>query len=474
MNNPIGQTPKIEETSSRVIQGALFPTSPAPTVRETIFTEILANVLGADPPIDTVDEFYNRVKKYGPFENDSDVETGWKIFISTYTTTGKQGSNRGKKAKQYMVPFHPSIAKCIKPKETRNWGKWYTMLMTSDEGDFNSSLHNQFVDRLNQQSASNIFEQAFIDVAEKITEDSEAIGEPTPIRPYIGDLSQSFQQDLTAWLRDEHDSPSNWLQSARDLFSLHFMNYYLQLSVNLRKEFHQLKDETSTFIPEIEDIYFGLWNETASQDRRFTQEYRQRDGDGIERDIYDSWGRLTALSLIAKTVQESEYEDTKKAYTLSEASKLPDDIKRQCVNKMEDHFQESDRLQDSDIITSARRLTAGIKYHYEQKPSSNQTPITAGLNVIRQLGDGKERKYWKTQRGIGPTLRLNQAALRFLARLFILAEDDMHYDMFIQYLKNRGIFLDSESQSVALKELENMGMIDRQSDSGGAVYVRTI
>jgi len=254
------------------------------------------------------------------------------------------------------------------------------------------------------------------------------------------------------------------------------MNYYLQLAVNLRKEFNELADDpTKSYTPEIADIHFGLWNETASQDRRFSQEYRQRNGDGIERDIYDSWGRLTALSVIAKTVQESEYNATKKAYTLSEAVQLPEDLKRQCVEEIEGHFPEADRLSESDIVTSAIRLSDGMKEHYQEKTRSNQTPITAGLNVIRQLGDGKERKYWRTQRSIGPTLRLNQAALRFLqARLFILAEDDMHYDMFIQYLKNRGIFLDSESQSTALNELEDMGMIDRQSDSGGAVYVRTI
>jgi len=97
-----------------------------------------------------------------------------------------------------------------------------------------------------------------------------------------------------------------------------------------------------------------------------------------------------------------------------------------------------------------------------------------GINVVRQLGDGKNRKFWRTQRRIGPTLRLNRGSLRFLARLFTLAEDDVHYDMFIQYLEQRGVFLDSESQNVALDELEEMGMIDRQSDSGGAVYVRSI
>ncbi len=466
--------PAIETKSSRVIKGSLFPTSPAPTVRETIFSEILSSVLGADPPVDSVDDFYEKVAENGPFDNETDVNEAWKIFSATYTTSGARGA-RGKKAKQYMVPFHPSIPKCIKPEETRNWGKWYTMLMTSEDRKFNTSLHKQFVERLENQRPSNIFEQVFVDVAEKIADGSHDKNDPTPIRPYVSDVSKAFQTDLRAWLQDEHDSPSNWLQSARDLFSLHFMIYYIQLAINLRLEFQHLANNRSEpYQPEIIDTYFGLWNEPASQNRRFSQEYRQRDGDGIERDIYDSWGRLTALSIIAKTVKESDYETDNKAFTLSEAIRLPEDLKLSCAEEIENHFPEEDRLAEPDLVVSSRRLTKALRSDYEQRTTSNQTPITAGLNVIRQLGDGKERKYWRTQSGVGPTLRLNQAALRFLARLFILAEDDMHYDMFIQYLEKRGLYLDSESQSLALDELEEMGMIDRQSDSGGAVYVRTI
>jgi DNA phosphorothioation-dependent restriction protein DptG len=52
--------------------------------------------------------------------------------------------------------------------------------------------------------------------------------------------------------------------------------------------------------------------------------------------------------------------------------------------------------------------------------------------------------------------------------------DDTHYDEFVKYLQQRGVFLDSQSETSALEELDEMGMIDRQSDSGGAVYVRSL
>lgn len=97
-----------------------------------------------------------------------------------------------------------------------------------------------------------------------------------------------------------------------------------------------------------------------------------------------------------------------------------------------------------------------------------------GLNVIRQLGEGEDRRYYRTQRKVGPTLRLNRSALRFFARLFGQTDEEKHYDEFVSYLSRRGVSLDSQSETQALEELDEMGLIDRQSDSGGAVYVRSI
>jgi DNA phosphorothioation-dependent restriction protein DptG len=97
-----------------------------------------------------------------------------------------------------------------------------------------------------------------------------------------------------------------------------------------------------------------------------------------------------------------------------------------------------------------------------------------GVNVIRQLGEGEQCCYYRTQRRVGPTLRLNRSALRFFARLFGMNNDERHYDQFQTYLNRRGIYMDSQSEETALNELDEMGLIDRQSDSGGAVYVRAI
>ncbi|MFC6954947.1 DNA phosphorothioation-dependent restriction protein DptG [Halorubellus litoreus] len=406
---------------------------------------------------------------------DDDVaEQVWDVFEATYTTTGSRGA-RGKKAKRYVVPFHPVIAKHVEPHETRNWGDWYRMLMSSGRpAEFNQELHDAFVARLEGLEPSNLFEQVFVDVIGRI--ETEAVGEPAtdPLRPYVDECASAFQSDLRRWLDDEYDSPSNWLQSTRDLFCFHFMMYYAQLALNLEREFDRLaKDPERDYEPEIKQLYFGLWDEKASQDRRFRQEWRARDQRGVEGHVYDSWGRLAVLNEIAAVVErKTDREQT--AVTLSEAMALPDSVRRTVVVELCEHLPDTEPSDDVDLPTVAQRMTNRVRSYYEEKTQSNQTPISMGINVVRQLGDGGDRKYWRTQRKIGPTFRLNRGALRFFARLFAMNEDDTHYDEFVSYLQRRGIFLDSKSERYALEELDEMGMIDRQSDSGGAVYVRSL
>lgn len=473
MSTDATSVPELDDSVGRVISEGFFPTSPAATLREAIFSEILAGVLGADPTVDSVNEFYEAVTEQAAFASEAQAEQALDVFSATYTVTGSRGA-RGKKAKRYAVPFHPAIAEAIKPEETRNWEKWYRMLMTTEDG-FNKRLHQQFVDRLDGLQASNLFEQVFVDTARELAPEEDRETAPTPIRPYVSSCARTFQEDLDAWLSDDYDSPSNWLQSTRDLFCFHFMTYYLQLSINLRQEFTELAaNPDQTYQPAPTNTHYGLWDERATNDRQFSREWRERDGIGIERDIYDSWGRLGALGIISETVAEERDSDTIQVYTLSEAMQLPQVTRRRCVEAIESHFVTDQQRSDADLATAARRLTRAVRRDYEERSRSNQTPISMGINVVRQLGDGKDRKYWRTQRKVGPTLRLDRSALRFFARIFTLARDDTHYDMFMNYLEQRSVFFDAETQDYALRELEEMGMIDRQSDSGGAVYVRTI
>ncbi|WP_435365248.1 DNA phosphorothioation-dependent restriction protein DptG [Haloarchaeobius sp. DYHT-AS-18] len=467
--------PEFDGSVNRVIEGAFFPMSPAATLRESIFSEILAGVLGASPETDDLEDLEEEVRSLEAMDGDNAANVAWDVFEESYTTTGERGA-RGKKAKRYVLPFHPQIAKSIKPKETRNWGKWYRMLMsTGSPPNFNRELHEEFVERLEQMEPSNLFEQIFVDAAAALEPPEAEREEPAPIRPYVVTCAENFQSDLRTWLEDDYDSSTNWLQSTKDLFCFHFMMYYLQLSINLREEFAAVSEGPPyDYEPRMQEIYFGLWDESATHDRRFSKEWRERDDEGLERFVYDSWGRLAVLRFINDIAAEATPQGEEQRYHLSEAMReLPQSVRRDCVDEI-DAFVENDSYRGLDLPSASTRLVRAVNDYYSSRSESNQTPISMGINVIRQLGEGQDRRYYRTQRSVGPTLRLNRSALRFFARLFAKSHDEHHYDQFIQYLQRRGVSLDSQSEALALEELDEMGLIDRQSDSGEAVYVRSI
>lgn len=462
---------------NRVVDGAFFPTSPAATLRESIFSEIIAGVLGVSPETEDLDDLKDAIQAHEAIQGDeAKTEKAWSVFVESYTTTGSRGA-RGSAAKRYVLPFHPEIAKSIKPKETRNWGKWYRMLMSSGSPPvFNQELHASFVDRLESMEPSNLFEQIIVEAAADLNQSTggDTETEPDPIRPYVEASADRFQEDLAVWLEDDYDSSTNWLQATKDLFCFHFMMYYLQLSLNLRKEFQAVDPAMEeSYHPQIKPIYFGLWDEPASRDRRFSKEWREREDRGLKRFVYDSWPRLNVVNQINGVIEESAISTDRETYSLSEAvAELPAKTHASSTRAIAE-FAGFDAGSVS-LPEASTSLVRAIRNYYEDKSKANQTPISMGVNVIRQLGEGQQCRYYRTQRRVGPTLRLNRSALRFFARLFAMNNDERHYDQFQTYLNRRGVYMDSQSQDIALDELDEMGLIDRQSDSGGAVYVRAI
>lgn len=469
------EIPDLTDNVQRVTRRGFFPSSPAAVVREATFSDILAEVLAMSPSESDISRLHEELESHPSIDDEVLATQIWDTFLDTYTTSGQRGA-RGKEANRYLIPFHPTIAKHFKPKESRNWGRWYRMLMTSgDPPQFNHDLHERFVDRLNHLEPSNLFEEVIVNAAETV--ETEAIGEieTQPIRPYVEECSLRFQEDLRDWLGDSYESPSQWLQSTRDLICFHFMMYFVQLSVNLRLEFEAVQDGgSSTFEPEMQSIYFGLWDERATQDRNFAKEWWEHGPRGVEGDIYDSWGRLAVMNLLTETTESNQ--DLSGAWTLSEAIDAFDSsLQTSAIEKMHSYLDPvEDSHRQEDLATTAQLFVRAVRKHYESKIESNQTPISMGINVIRQLGSGQDRRFFRSQQSIGKTFRLNRSSLRFFARLFHDPEEDSHIEEFWRYLRRRGIALDSRSQNEALDELEKMGMIDRQSDSGGAVYVRSI
>lgn len=460
----------------RTIPSAFFPSSAAPILRDGIFSEVLAKIQDAQPEQEDLDRIFEEIRNADNIDEESATRL-WQVFKEGYVTSGRAGSwRRGKK--EHLLVFSPEVAKRIKPPETRRWGAWYQMLMTS-AGSFDEDLHDGLLKRLEELPSSNLFERLYIEKISEIDYQEEETSGEKPIRPYVEECATCFREDLNSWLEVASISPTKWLQGLRDIFCFHFMMYFIQLSINLREEFEALGKGKDDFTPEIQPIYFGLWDETASQNRRFSNEWESRAGSGVdtgvETDIYDSWGRLCATRIICDYTAD-EYGGSDSVFTPLEASSKFSRADRENCRRMllEPTEIEEEDYGDYSFEEAVKELSDRVKRAYQQKTRSNQTPISAGIRTVMQLAEGEKRIFIRKQRRVGKTFRLDRAALDLFTRIFVEQEGDNHIESFKGYLSERGIEMDSKTEVALVSELEKMGLIDKRSDSGGSVYVRRL
>lgn len=405
-------------------------------------------------------------------ENPEAASLLWNAFLSAYTITGERGA-RGKDPKRYVVPFHPEIAKALKPKESRPFGRWYIMLMSSNNPPiFNKALHDKFVTKLKDMHPSNLLEKIAIEAAEGVGFEVVSEIDTTPVRPYVEQLSLRFQDDLSSWIENDNEAPSRWLQGVSDLLCFYMMMSIVQFAKNAHQEFdaaRKSKDYRAELIP----LYFGEWDESASKNRDFSRSWDGRNG--LEREIFDSWGRLVALRTISEAMKSGGW--TGNTMTLCEAITASDaTLQARAVEDVRagiEHFGHSPR--SATLAEMASELANEVSNYYMGKQPSLQSPVTMGINVVVQLGSGSSRQYIRKQNRVGTTLRLNTPAIIFFAKLFNMQNDlSGSFDAFVRFLQVRGIGLDDESQLAIRDRLEALGMLEIQSDSGESIYVRAL
>lgn len=485
--------PAWNEAPSRVINNeieAYMPFSPTSTPREAVIMRTFSSLMEVDPQFDVDNDLQAAVKNLQQLDDDRELaDEMWDAFASAYVTTGEKGTwDPNANANSYIIPFHSKIPRHLESGERRDWGSFYTMLMTDGRvAGFNQELHRTFKSKYTALNPSNTLEEVIIWAINELTEGTEDTDGPDPnsdesqlaITPYVPDMSTVFQQDLRNWLGMLDDEPTAmWLQTLKDLVCFHYMMYLLQLSRNLELEYKHAREGTlNEFTPKCRRIYFGMWNETAASSREFANEWNH---ERLAGEVYDSWGKLAVMRVFTETSLLEESEIEPQPLTLrTVVTDTPPEFQERCRKALLNVFPTTDRPDDEEVprvVDAALALDRGIRRYHGSKPSrESQSAYTLAYKVIRQLGEGTDRKYIRVQRGrAGINSRLNQGALRLFARLFEEQSADGHIQKFIQYLEARGIALDDESRDKMIQQLDQMSLVEKMSDSKEAIYVESI
>lgn len=469
---------------SRTNENAFFPVSLSATVREATYSETLSGILGVDPGHSLEDLREALGELHTLAEDERTTEELWIAFKSGYTTSGSTYSASASGG-EYLIPFHRAVAAAIEVEQGRRWWRLYWLLITDGSGTVDTDLHDRFINVLYEMEPSNLLEQLIIDAIKQLdgvelaSNPDEVLADDiyTPIMPLVPGCAEAFREDLRAWLElRDSESTSRWMRGLRDILCYHYMMYVIQVAVNLAEEYEAIESgDTDVHDFTREPIYFGLENETASQSRRFATTWKE---DGISRAMYDSWGRLAVLNHIVEVALDEETPVESRPYTLSEAiNEFPTEVQQTVVKRLLDELPDEQRPDEEfDLDEAAIRFSHAVRRYYENmgKTRSAQTAWSAGENSVIDLGRGAERQFIERRQRVGTILRFDRAGLRLFARMFNVQHERGHIDEFWRYMRGRGAEFDRRSREELIEQLEGMGLLQKQSDSGEAMYVETV
>ena len=268
---------------------------------------------------------------------------------------------------------------------------------------------------------------------------------------YLPFLAEKFTADI----KNLAQCPSYFLSELESFINLYAFLYLSQLTSHLCIPSNRYKAPVS------QPLYFILETESASKERFECREY------GYKR-IFSKTGGI-AFNLFPYL-----------GY-LNNLSKEPSWMLN---NYDADHFTPK--------INSLNQSIGRLFDEVYRPEHSAQAAINSGLNLQIQIFNKSTRKgvnkkvvevfekifaaeFITDRKAAGKYFVLNSNMLLLLTNLVISdsSESQLLIDDVIEGFKERGIWLDIKSKKALLKFYENVGNIEKLSDSGDAVYVKT-
>lgn len=280
-------------------------------------------------------------------------------------------------------------------------------------------------------------------------------------KPYIPFLSKSFKKDLQ--FLSQH--PKYLLSQIKPFLSIYGFVYVSQLALSLT-------DWRSCLEPSHKPLYFIMDHEKASQERVHVQnhgyklfekncfrlfpylsmlETLQPDAEQLER------GKKIPLWELAGRIQASNHEKT--AERLAQFAKA---------------FRSNRKLQTPlvDSENSLDWLDQILKLAIAQFEDKSRELPQINRDYVKDVEKYLARDFVQRRGRAGKVLVLNQDHLLLLANIAIGEQDKLRFQELIVAFRNRGIYLDKQTEIELIKFFERIGNIEKMSDSGDAVYVR--
>lgn len=273
--------------------------------------------------------------------------------------------------------------------------------------------------------------------------------------PYLPYLATHFQDDIAFLARH----PQYMLQELTNMLQLYAFSYCAQLALHVT--------DWKAGIPVSKPLYFILDNEKASKERHLVQSFGHKLFMASSKSLFPMLSALEVLQ--SQSSKRPLWLIYQEAQNYHDQPRLLGEL-----NRYLREFAESRSLSTHwyECSTIEQAFDLLRKLAINQFDSQLSTRYQANDKYISALKKQIAAKCVQSRGRAGQVLVLNQDQLLLLTNLTIGEQEKLRLHDLISGFKQRGFYLDNQSQQVLVSFYERMGNVERMSDSGDAVYVR--
>lgn len=283
----------------------------------------------------------------------------------------------------------------------------------------------------------------------------KAINKPNTDSVYLPFLVKVFRKDFAFLI----ENPRYFLQEITNVLKLYAFSYCSQLALNVMS----WKDGE----PRSRPLYFILDTEKASTERVQIKNHGYRA-------LLEANENLFPILSVLETLQSKQNKQPLWQLYQELEKHTEQTILLNKLNQYIQKFIEERKLSPlQEIATSIEKAFEQlIQVAIEQFHDKNTTRSEINDKYKRSAKERIFNSFVQVRGRAGGVLVLNQCQLLLLTNLVIGKKEKLRLNELINAFKERGFYLDNQSQQILVNYYERMGNVERMSDSGDAVYVR--
>ncbi|MFS1873313.1 DNA phosphorothioation-dependent restriction protein DptG [Enterovibrio norvegicus] len=280
-------------------------------------------------------------------------------------------------------------------------------------------------------------------------------------QPYLPFISSAFREDL----RFLASRPKYLLAEFEKFLSFYAFTYTAQLSLSIG-------GWRACAEPKAKPLYFIMDHERAGQERP----HIKNDGYGAFSDASKKLFPMLSMLELLQTEEDGKKNSSPKRPLWQiardiEASALQDAVKTKLEN-FATAFRSQRELRTEFFETDTALDWLGNIMQL----AIDQFEVGERLNINKKYVAEVEKylaNHFVQSRGrAGRVMVLNQDYVILLTNIIIGERDKLRFHELLSAFKQRGIFVDKQTEQELVKFYERIGNVERMSDSGDAVYVR--